>query len=78
MQTQQIFIPNELVGAVIGKSGHKINEIRQNSGSSVKIEEPIPGVAERLVTIHGTQESNQMALYLLYQRLETEKARTRR
>jgi len=31
--TQQIFIPNDMVGAIIGKAGAKINEIRQMSGS---------------------------------------------
>jgi len=77
-QTQQIFIPNELVGSVIGKGGKKINEIRQMSGSNVKIDESVSGTDERLVTIIGTPENNQMALYLLYQRLEQEKMRSRK
>ena len=54
--TQQIFIPNDMVGAIIGKGGAKINEPTDNSN-------------ERLVTITGTQECNQMALYMLYSRL---------
>lgn len=73
---QQIFIPNDMVGSVIGKGGSKINEIRQMSGSHIKIAEPQNnGSNERLVTITGTPESNQMAIYMLYQRLESEKAR---
>ncbi|KAF9546833.1 hypothetical protein EC957_009284 [Mortierella hygrophila] len=73
---QQIFIPNDMVGSVIGKGGSKINEIRQMSGSHIKIAEPQNnGANERLVTITGTPESNQMAIYMLYQRLESEKAR---
>ena len=67
--TQQIFIPNDMVGAIIGKGGAKINEIRQLSGSVIKINEPQDNSNERLVTITGPPESNQMALYLLYQRL---------
>lgn len=67
--TQQIFIPNDMVGAIIGKGGAKINEIRQLSGSVIKINEPQDNSNERLVTITGTQECNQMALYMLYQRL---------
>jgi heterogeneous nuclear rnp K-like protein len=39
-QTQQIFIPNELVGSIIGKGGSRINEIRQASNSHIKILEP--------------------------------------
>lgn len=56
-QTQQIFIPNDLVGCIIGKGGQKINEIRQMSASHIKIMEPGAGIAaggsgtERLVTI---------------------------
>ncbi len=67
--TQQIFIPNDVVGAIIGKGGAKINEIRQLSGSVIKINEPSDNSNERLVTITGTQECNQMALYMLYSRL---------
>lgn len=67
--TQQIFIPNDMVGAIIGKGGQKINEIRQLSGSVIKINEPTDNNNERLVTITGTQECNQMALYMLYSRL---------
>ncbi|KAK0528352.1 PAB1 binding protein [Tilletia horrida] len=80
-QTQQIFIPNDLVGCIIGKGGSKINEIRQMSGSHIKIMEPGAGAAaggtgsERLVMITGPPANIQMAVTLLYQRLEQEKMR---
>lgn len=67
--TQQIYIPNDMVGAIIGKGGLKINEIRQLSGSVIKINEPQDNSNERLVTISGTEECNRMALYMLYSRL---------
>ncbi|KAF6841790.1 kh domain rna binding protein [Colletotrichum musicola] len=69
--TQQIYIPNDMVGAIIGKGGQKINEIRQISGSVIKINEPQDNSNERLVTITGTEECNRMALYMLYSRLGT-------
>ncbi|KAN0060102.1 PAB1 binding protein [Thecaphora frezii] len=80
-QTQQIFIPNDLVGCIIGKGGSKINEIRSMSASHIKIMEPGAGIAaggsgsERLVTITGPPPNIQMAVGLLYQRLEQEKMR---
>jgi predicted PilT family ATPase len=75
-QAQQIFIPNDMVGSVIGKGGSKINEIRKASGSQISIaDQPNKSGDERLVTITGTPESNQMAIYLLYSRLESEKDR---
>jgi heterogeneous nuclear rnp K-like protein len=67
--TQQIYIPNDMVGAIIGKGGAKINEIRQLSGSVIKINESQDNSNERLVTITGTSDCNQMALYMLYSRL---------
>lgn len=73
--TQQIYIPNDMVGSIIGKGGAKINEIRVMSGSHIKINEPEESAGERLVTITGTSESNKMALFLLYQKLESEKHR---
>lgn len=77
LQTQQIFIPNDLVGCIIGKGGSKINEIRHMSASQIKIMEPgasAPGVNgapggtenERLVIITGQPQNIQMAVQLLY------------
>lgn len=74
MQTQQIYIPNGLVGCIIGKGGSKINEIRHMSASQIKIMEPgaaadgAPGgtEGERLVVITGQPANVQMAIQLLY------------
>jgi heterogeneous nuclear rnp K-like protein len=78
LQTQQIYIPNDLVGCIIGKGGAKINEIRHMSASQIKIMEPgaagqpgaggAPGGSEneRLVVITGAPANIQMAVQLLY------------
>jgi len=77
LQTQQIYIPNDLVGCIIGKGGSKINEIRHMSASTIKIMEPgasgvgpsgAPGGSEgeRLVVITGQPANIQMAVQLLY------------
>ncbi|KAH9950257.1 hypothetical protein B0H21DRAFT_724024 [Amylocystis lapponica] len=86
LQTQQIYIPNDLVGCIIGKGGAKINEIRHMSASQIKIMEPgavgvnmngapapTGGEGERLVVITGQPTNIQMAVQLLYHRLEQEK-----
>ncbi|KAK1230857.1 PAB1 binding protein [Marasmius sp. AFHP31] len=79
-QQQQIYIPNDLVGCIIGKGGSKINEIRHMSASNIKIMEPGSGGSngtgsegERLVVITGAPANIQMAVQLLYHRLEQEK-----
>lgn len=80
LQTQEIFIPNGLVGCIIGKGGSRINEIRHASASQIKIMEPGTGSngrpapeGERLVVITGNPNNVQMAISMLYQRLEQEK-----
>ncbi|CED82653.1 PolyC-binding proteins alphaCP-1 and related KH domain proteins [Phaffia rhodozyma] len=79
-QTQSIYIPNDLVGPIIGKAGSKINEIRTLSNTQIRIMEPHQQGSEgnpneRLVTITGQPDSVNTAMQLLYQRLEQEKAR---
>lgn len=78
LQTQQIYIPNDLVGCIIGKGGSKINEIRTFSQSTIKIMEPgavgvgmngaptSGGRDERLVVITGAGPNIQMAVSMLY------------
>lgn len=41
--TQQILVPNNLVGAIIGRGGNQINAIRQMSQSHIKVMEPGAG-----------------------------------
>ncbi|KAI8818319.1 uncharacterized protein EV422DRAFT_508190 [Fimicolochytrium jonesii] len=74
-QVVQMYIPNDMVGAVIGRQGASINEIRVASGCRVKVMSNNNSVhAETLVTVEGSPEANQMALYMLYARLESERA----
>eukprot|EP00124_Ichthyophonus_hoferi_P004151 Ihof_evm4s422 gene=Ihof_evmTU4s422 len=49
--TQIVTIPSEMVGAIIGKRGMKINEIRQVSGVLVKIADAVPNSTERDVIL---------------------------
>ncbi|KAF8458362.1 hypothetical protein BGX38DRAFT_1138824 [Terfezia claveryi] len=76
MQTQNISIPADMVGCIIGKAGAKISEIRKSSGAKISIAKaPHDDTGERMFTIMGTAQSNEKALYLLYENLEAEKAR---
>lgn len=73
---QQISIPSDMVGCIIGKGGTKIQEIRRSSGARISIaKEPHDESGERLFTIQGSQPSTDRALYLLYEQLELEKGR---
>nr|CAB3253799.1 heterogeneous nuclear ribonucleoprotein K-like [Phallusia mammillata] len=63
--TTQVTIPTSLAGSIIGKGGNRIRQIRQDSGAIIKIDEPVPGSEDRVITITGTQEQTQNAQYLL-------------
>jgi hypothetical protein len=65
VQTQQVTIPHELAGAIIGSRGTRISQIRQQSGASIKIDDPLPGTNDRIITIVGTPNQISQAQYLL-------------
>jgi heterogeneous nuclear rnp K-like protein 2 len=76
LRTQNISIPSDMVGCIIGRSGTKITEIRRLSGSRISIAKaPHDETGERMFTIVGTPEANEKALFLLYNQLESEKER---
>ncbi|KAJ2754530.1 RNA binding protein, heterogenous nuclear RNP-K like protein [Coemansia pectinata] len=76
IRTQQIAIPCDMVGCIIGKNGACITEIRRLSGSRISIAKATESEGgERLFTIKGTSECNERALYLLYAQLESEHER---
>lgn len=76
MQTQNISIPSDMVGCIIGRGGSKISEIRKSSGARISIAKaPHDDSGERMFTITGSATSNEKALYLLYENLEAEKMR---
>ncbi len=76
IQTQNISIPSDMVGCIIGRGGSKISEIRRSSGARISIAKaPHDESGERMFTITGSASSNEKALYLLYENLEAEKMR---
>ncbi|KAI9505660.1 RNA binding protein, heterogenous nuclear RNP-K like protein [Coemansia spiralis] len=76
IRTQEIAIPCDMVGCIIGKNGVRISEIRRLSGSRISIAKASESEGgERLFTIRGTPDCNERALYLLYGQLEAERER---
>ncbi|XP_029291976.1 poly(rC)-binding protein 4-like isoform X1 [Cottoperca gobio] len=72
--SQELLIPNDLIGSIIGRQGTKINEIRQVSGAQIKIGSQLDGTSDRHVTITGTPVSINLAQYLITSCLETAKS----
>ncbi|CAD6571765.1 MAG: RNA binding protein, heterogenous nuclear RNP-K like protein [Cyphobasidiales sp. Tagirdzhanova-0007] len=74
LRTQNISIPSDMVGCIIGRGGSKINEIRLQSGAKISIAKDAHDESgERMFTITGSSEALEKALFLLYGQLEGEK-----
>jgi len=69
--TQKIAIPTVCAGCVIGKGGSVIRDLRAQSGTNISIADPDPNAqTERVVTISGTPQGIQTAVYLIRQLVE--------
>jgi len=66
-QTTQVTIPKDLAGAIIGRGGERIRNIRQRSGAEIKIEDPVDNKTDRIITLKGTAEQIQYGQFLMQQ-----------
>ena len=71
--TLELTVPDELIGAVLGKQGKTINEFMQYSGAKIQVSqkgEYVPGTNNRKVVITGDWNCAQTAHFLITQRLQ--------
>jgi len=68
-QTIVVPVPDYLMGTVIGRGGSSINEIRARSGAHIKIADLESGASDRMITITGTPQANDMAVALIHQKM---------
>ncbi|XP_032233402.1 heterogeneous nuclear ribonucleoprotein K isoform X1 [Nematostella vectensis] len=66
----QVTIPKDLAGSIIGKGGERIKMIRNRCNAVIKIDDPLPGSNDRIITITGNQEQINHAQYLLQQSVQ--------
>lgn len=77
-EIQNVSIPSDMAGCIIGRGGKKVGELRREAGANISIaKEGGTGVndSERLISVSGSNEAVQKALRLLYETLEMEKVR---
>lgn len=73
--SEQLTIPKDLAGAIIGKGGNRIRRVRSESGADITIGEPLPGSDDRVITIKGTRDQIQLAQHLLEQAVRQSQSR---
>lgn len=54
-----------MIGAIMGRGGTRINQVRKESGADIKISPQDPGVEDRIITITGTPDQIQSAQFYL-------------
>ena len=73
------FVPNDMIGCIIGKGGSKIAEIRQISGAMIRISKSDDNSeresAERQITITGNADSVALAKSLINMSLDLHKSK---
>jgi hypothetical protein len=68
-----VAVPDEHIGAVVGKGGKYISEMQQVAGVRIKISDRtdyVPGTRNRKVTLTGTLEAVQIAQFLISQKVQ--------
>lgn len=75
---QEIYIDENFVGNIIGKDGKHINSIKESTGCSIYIDEPIGGALERKLTVRGTSMGSQAAIMLISNKIEIDKVNKER
>lgn len=73
--TTTVSFNNDIVGALIGKNGSRIQGVRKISGAIIGISDEIDGKLERIFTLSGTPYAIEKAKSLLYHNLEREEQR---
>ncbi|QHS71789.1 telomere maintenance protein PBP2 [Saccharomyces paradoxus] len=75
---QEIFIDEKFVGNVIGKDGKHINSVKESTGCSIIIQDPVEGSPERRLTIRGTFMASQAAIMLIGNKIEIDRSNAER
>ncbi|CAF1121741.1 unnamed protein product [Adineta steineri] len=77
IETVHLYVPNAVIGAIIGTKGLFIKSIIKNSNAIVKISPPNPQedqnkIVDRQVTISGTPEAQWKSQYYIYDKIRQE------
>ncbi|QLQ82087.1 hypothetical protein HG537_0G03420 [Torulaspora globosa] len=75
---QEIYIDENFVGNIIGKDGKHINSIKEATGCSIYITDPVEGSLERKLIIKGTPMGSQAAIMLISNKIEIDKVNKKR
>ncbi|KAJ2844183.1 PAB1 binding protein [Coemansia erecta] len=67
---QQMYVSSDKIGAIIGRRGETINEIRRSTNARVEIQDSAQGAKKRLILITGAYEQVRSAYHIINEKLE--------
>ncbi|CCE85829.1 Piso0_005464 [Millerozyma farinosa CBS 7064] len=73
VSTTTLTFPNDVVGALIGKNGSRIQGVRKISGATITISNEVENQSDRVFTITGPSHAIEKAKSLLYHNLQRAK-----
>lgn len=62
---EEVYVPDQFIGKIIGKGGSNIKSMQENSGAQIKISREMSGNDDVLVNIYGNSEQIQVAKKLV-------------
>ncbi|KAG8199838.1 hypothetical protein JTE90_000923 [Oedothorax gibbosus] len=73
-ETVYVYIPNAVVGAIIGTGGSNIRDMISVSGASIKVtqpekDDPVDKLAERKVCVVGTPDAQWKAQFMIFKKV---------
>ena len=61
MTSEQVMVPDNMVGLIIGRGGEQITKLQAESGCKIQMAQDSQGLPHRLCTLTGTAESISIA-----------------
>jgi len=76
--TDQVMVPHNMVGLIIGKGGGQINHMEQESGCKIQMSRDSGGYSHRLCTLKGNKNAISDAKAMIHQIIMKEKSQKAR
>jgi len=74
--SQQVMVPDSMVGLIIGRGGEQISRMQAESGCNIQVSQDSQGTGLRLCTLTGTNEAITTARGLIEQMITNENNKT--
>ena len=72
MSTEEVMVPDNMVGLIIGRGGEQITRLQADSGCKIQMSQDSQGMGRRLCTLTGSDEAISIAKSMIDQIIANE------